>query len=296
MVVTLFAIGPTSTQRTDGSGNFRLAQPCGWFVVHPLSVSLVKAQESLLEKIPMSDLDEKLTPFIKAALMWFACAIHPISTANSILSEPNEKQKVDIGWIWLSGLLMSWGISITMFHFFKIPWNDAGFFAANAVKATFQIFMVIGVTHYVLKGSGLNSELIQTLVIYICLVAVYRPILDFVNMPLDHLLFSEVKAVAQYHLSFYNSGLLFLYHSIRASVLIPQEGFEGFIFALIGMFSQVLLIIWCALFCEGVVQWYRNDRCKTYLAVAISTVLSSALFIPTGLPFQFYILYSWFFE
>jgi hypothetical protein len=128
---------------------------------------------------------------------------------------------------------------------------------------------------------GMRSDFIHTLVMYTTVVTVYMPAITLLNWPVTYRLFATIQLAKQQHASMLGAFLLLF----RSWTNTPG-GTTGLLFGLPIVIAQAIGIVSLVMFCESVVQWYDNDRYRSYVAIASASLVNIVVTYVVIVPFQ----------
>jgi hypothetical protein len=152
------------------------------------------------------------------------------------------------------------------------------------------VFLVenAGVTHYLLRLTGIYSEIYKTAILY-AVVVIYSPITTLITLPRSIGLYAYVQSVkAQAKADPIESFKLLLAHNFWGDIDITSLTLGSVILYTTGFLGLLTLTT----FAECVRLLYRSTRFKTYVIVVISGHLVAAAYQWIGFPLHLFITYS----
>jgi hypothetical protein len=226
----------------------------------------------------LSDVGKVLHEFLGYFVSWAECVRNPIEACRTALSTGNPKARLHKGLtLWLAAFMVTIGCQLPIYKLFGM--DAATTFYISYAAAVMLGIVLAGVSvHCALKLFRLESQLIDTVVIYMITVGCYAPVFAMFNAARTYLSLSSLRFAKASHLD------------LRATLQACWQAFGGsgqmnwIIDSMIVMdaMAHILVTVLLCITAKALSERYSADRYRTFVAVGFGfSVIFMVLVTPS---------------
>jgi hypothetical protein len=238
----------------------------------------------------MGELLKLLNNLLMTGTAWLSAAAHPVEELMALAQCTSNEIAVRLARVGIASYTLTLCLYAPLLHVFGIDIGNVGYVVSNMLAISLMYAVLVICLHVSLKLRGQESDLLRTSAFYAMPNVTYFPVTALLGTPATFRLYSLISHAKGQHLSLI-STLQYL-RSEYASFQLETNFTIITWLTYLSLISLVVSALCVVLSSEALVQFYNNDRSRTYIAATDGVLVGIVFAVLTAGPFYCFVAYA----